>query len=293
MKQEKKFSLIELLVVVAIIGILASFLLPTLKKARDSARRASCMSQEKQIGIAFTMYHGDNDGYFPVYGSHKDNVAWDDQLGDYDGRKLTQAQKELQQIGPNDGVNNSLYQCPGSIQERDNHELKSYSISRDAWKDMSDDQAVRGIAGWTQLLDDGGATIPDADGDPTTSGWSIAINQIVAPNNMIAMMEVHNDQNLMGYSRSGNVGYHSMGNVTSSFSPIKLPSDGAVKGGIAGFYVHDPSNYKMNFLYTDGHVEFKSPANTVGSWRDNFYTGTWTGVWEMQHSGDTQWNALD
>jgi len=68
-----KFSLIEILVVVAIIGILASFLMPTLKKARDSARRATCINNEKQMGIAFAMYHGDNDGYFPIYDNGNGN----------------------------------------------------------------------------------------------------------------------------------------------------------------------------------------------------------------------------
>ncbi|EDM28008.1 hypothetical protein LNTAR_11666 [Lentisphaera araneosa HTCC2155] len=273
--KDKKFSLIELLVVVAIIGILASFLLPTLKKARDSARRASCMSQEKQIGIAFAMYHGDNDGYYPVYGSPTDNISWDDQLGDYDGRKLTQVQKELQEINDNQNINNSLYSCPGSIQQRNGLPLKSYSIGQD-YGDIGGSPAVRGTAGWNG-----------------TDPWSLNASQIVDANDFTVMMEVHNTQNIMGFSRATGVGRHSMGHVTSSYSPVNLPGDGNVKGGISGFYVHSPTQLKMNFLYGDGHVEFKSPAATVGTWRDNFYSGTWTGWWEMQDSDDTQWNALD
>ena len=292
--KKRKFSLVELLVVVAIIGILARLLIPGLKKARDSARRASCMSNQKQIGITFAMYQDDGNGYFPVYGSRKDNVSWDDQLGIYDGRKLTQAQIELQQIGPNDGVNNSLYQCPSSVQTRDGNELKSYSIGSDFWyADISDDWAVRGTAGWTNLLDGEGNTVPDADGDNTTTGWSVNMNQIVDPNDFAVMMEVQNNQNLMGFARSMGVGYHVAGNITASYSPVNLQGDWAVAGGTSGFYVHDDRSFKLNILYSDGHVDFRNLPSTMGSWADNFYNGSWTGPWELQNSDDTQWNALD
>ena len=59
------FSLIELLIVIAIIAILAGLLMPALNKARGKAYGISCVSNQKQIGTAYNMYTGDNAEYWP------------------------------------------------------------------------------------------------------------------------------------------------------------------------------------------------------------------------------------
>ena len=61
----KKFTLIEVLVVVAIIGILASLLLPSLSKARGKARLSVCLNNMKQVTLGMSMYALDNDGSAP------------------------------------------------------------------------------------------------------------------------------------------------------------------------------------------------------------------------------------
>jgi len=60
------FTLIELLVVIAIIGVLASLLLPALAGAKERAKLIECVSNQKQIGIAFQLYGGDNHERFPL-----------------------------------------------------------------------------------------------------------------------------------------------------------------------------------------------------------------------------------
>jgi len=65
-KRQRGFTLIELLVVIAIIAILAAILFPVFQKVRENARRASCASDEKQLGIAFTQYAQDADEGYPL-----------------------------------------------------------------------------------------------------------------------------------------------------------------------------------------------------------------------------------
>ncbi len=63
--KRKVFTLIEMLVVVAIIGILTAILLPVFASVREKGRRTACLSNMKQIELAMTAYAQDNEGFFP------------------------------------------------------------------------------------------------------------------------------------------------------------------------------------------------------------------------------------
>lgn len=82
-RKARAFTLIELLVVIAIIAILASILFPVFARARENARKASCMSNLKQMGLAWIMYTQDYDGKALPSGTEnvyvpgsEENVLW-------------------------------------------------------------------------------------------------------------------------------------------------------------------------------------------------------------------------
>ncbi|MFA0752503.1 MAG: hypothetical protein IMHGJWDQ_000257 [Candidatus Fervidibacter sp.] len=62
------FTLIELLVAIAIVALLAAMLLPVLSRSKESARKAACQTNLRQIGMAFQFYANDYDGFYPCNG---------------------------------------------------------------------------------------------------------------------------------------------------------------------------------------------------------------------------------
>ena len=75
-RKRRGFTLIELLVVIAIIGILAAMVFPVFARARESARKAVCLSNVKNIALAIQMYLADNNDSFPPSEHRQEVLDW-------------------------------------------------------------------------------------------------------------------------------------------------------------------------------------------------------------------------
>jgi prepilin-type N-terminal cleavage/methylation domain-containing protein/prepilin-type processing-associated H-X9-DG protein len=150
---KKGFTLIELLVVIAIIAILAAILFPVFARARENARRSSCQSNLKQIGLGILQYNQDYDEKYPSSRQkHADGTGntWYGMIHPYT--------KSLQLLRcPSDTLNG----IPGDYWTENNSQFNIHTSY--AYNDAMHERAIASVANvaTTVMAVDGGA-IPNA-----------------------------------------------------------------------------------------------------------------------------------
>ena len=298
--KNRSFTLIELLIVIAIIGILLSLLLPSLFKARKKAQLAVCLSNQKQIGTAMMAYTVNNDAFYPVYGDkYVDDISWDDQLSDYDGRSLSDEQKRESVLKINDypDMDSSIYECPGNVMERVNQYPRSYSINDSYSKDLDHINAIRGVAGFINQTANKG----EADEYKFSIPWASNLSRVYDPSNFIVLFDNQSYGNELGHC-SGGSGYFNAKAVAGNWAPINLPKHAKDPETVGGYYVHEtgahvnsanfvnPNRpYRHSVLFGDGRAQFTSAP---GSFNDPtiFYNGNSCSWGDLKETG---WNALN
>ena len=235
----KRFTLIELSVVVAIIGILISLLLPVLGKARKIARQVTCVSQLRQLSVALYNYTDDNDSHFPSHGyinrTAGTAITWDDLISGYDGRSSLSYEEML--TSQTSGITenqNDLYVCPEDDVIRDELEVKkSYGISvlrKDFPNPPHIFEGIRGISG-----------------DYESVGASRTVNEISFTSRTILKSENLSESNTMGNAE---------GMVFSLTQYNSIIGDGLWSGSV-------PHSGKFNYSFVDGHVELMNFYETM------------------------------
>jgi prepilin-type N-terminal cleavage/methylation domain-containing protein/prepilin-type processing-associated H-X9-DG protein len=128
-RQAAAFTLIEVLVVVAIIALLVAILLPSLSRARELTRRTICLHNEKMLGQAWYLYQIDNKGAF-IYGGATSNPRIDNPPGwvQYIGADPDDRSEAIQLNAIKAGAlfkytrTTDVYHCPSTQK----HELRTY-----------------------------------------------------------------------------------------------------------------------------------------------------------------------
>ena len=124
-RKSLRFTLIEFLVVIAIIAILAGMLLPALKSAREKARAVACVSKLKQLGLGVNSYVMDNREYFFTANTENGKKWWVELLYPYVGNDCGTGDTGYK----NTFTPNTIWQCPSNRGQEKNLMRISYGYN--------------------------------------------------------------------------------------------------------------------------------------------------------------------
>jgi prepilin-type N-terminal cleavage/methylation domain-containing protein/prepilin-type processing-associated H-X9-DG protein len=278
----RAFTLIEVLVVVAIIAMLISVLLPSLSAARKSARIVACRANVHQMGIAMTMYTGQH-GYFPGHhlasATATDFILWPIRL-----------MRFMKGAGASRSSQYQVYWCPDSKYKTrwDGKKRLWYSITNAGPQDCANfdygynDWGVSetfSMAGKPNLGLGGHIVTKDRDAEQKRSG-EVRFEKVKRPGEMIAIADNDADDLFKG----------TPGNWDTAIDPI---DDSAREWPGARH------NKGANVLWTDGHADFQLQARLVDKshaarrrWNNDFRAHCQ--IWgDAKHTQDPEENKFN
>jgi prepilin-type N-terminal cleavage/methylation domain-containing protein len=248
----KGFTLIELLVVIAIIAILAAILFPVFARARENARRASCQSNLKQIGLGILQYIQDYDEKFPLTFANLDGAA------NYTPGIAANSDQGWSQIIQPYVKSTQLLQCPSES-----------GSPTDAAGNGYTDYFYNGLLG-------GGFT---SGTDTATAGGQNGVSQAAATNVASTIMA--------GDGPSGNAANYSLGfhnGTDAEFAPVTAftTEDKAI-------FPENVATRHLDtqvFLFADGHVKsLRGTNNTPTNGSTSKSNVVWNGYTDFDTSG--------
>lgn len=236
-RRRRAFTLIELLVVISIIAVLAAILFPVFARARENARRSSCLSNMKQLGLAFMQYTQDYDEQLPINGStssYPGSSSWDVAIAPYTGVKV------------GGGASPAIFRCPSdtAIETK-----SSYAIP---WNGMHAPGSTPTFVFGTTLKPDGSSYSANFTG--------VKLASIPHPATTIMLAEL--PSSLPGIPSSDPLYVNnSFGNYSNSYvtGPVGGTANKQDKSR-PGKPIHLDG---WNYLFSDGHVKWMRPEQTM------------------------------
>jgi prepilin-type N-terminal cleavage/methylation domain-containing protein/prepilin-type processing-associated H-X9-DG protein len=225
----KAFTLIELLVVIVVISILAAILFPVFARARENARKAACMSNLKQIGLAVAMYSQDYDETYPIAQfATSPATNWWEVLAPYISPTVSNGRV-------------SIFTCPTA------GPIGRYS----------------GGYGWNIMGTGWNSSPYDYNGFGNTSGsWRtpsnngpVTLSQVTEPSTTIMVADPASNG-------TDNNAFGAYGNTDLSYIPVLHGGQvGPFKGGVVAVVPGGGGNY----LFADGHVKWLAASQSYCS----------------------------
>ncbi len=214
------------IMLVFVIGIMAAILLPALARARESARRASCQNNLKQMGLVFKMWKNEaEDGYYPPLSSEAGRFCF-----------------PAHEVYPDYLTDPVVMLCPSDVEAPERNALSPEALIDDhsyfylGYALTSEEEGLAFLEAYEAQISEGGdfsGALPAAPGTGTGGGDAFLR---LGPN-LQAELEAHNGSS-----------------VSPAEIPVMFDSTHSKRTVSAEFFNHIPGG--MNVLYLDGHTEF-------------------------------------